>query len=211
MNQPLVPFVRSVLHPTDFSPTSEAAFAHAMVAALIRQARLTILNASGDTGADADRYPQIRDTLQRWGLLEEGSPRSAIVEQLGVEVRKVDVASQDPFQAITDYLYRHAVDLVVLATEGRQGLPAFIRPSVAERVLRHSTTMTLFVPDGARGFVSRENGAIRLKKILVPVDAKPNPREALIRVTRMAMLMNDPDVEIVLLHVGSGGFPITGA
>jgi len=208
MNQPLVPFVRSVLHPTDFSPTSEAAFAHAMVAALIRQARLTILNASGDTGADADRYPQIRDTLQRWGLLEEGSPRSAIVEQLGVEVRKVDVASQDPFQAITDYLYRHAVDLVVLATEGRQGLPAFIRPSVAERVLRHSTTMTLFVPDGARGFVSRENGAIRLKKILVPVDAKPNPREALIRVTRMAMLMNDPDVEIVLLHVGSGGFPI---
>ena len=99
MNEAVVPFVRSVLHPTDFSPASEAAFAHALVVALVRQARLTILNASSGTRADADRYPQIRGTLQRWGLLEEGSPRSAIYEQLGMEVRKVDVSVADLFMS----------------------------------------------------------------------------------------------------------------
>jgi nucleotide-binding universal stress UspA family protein len=106
-----------------------------------------------------------------------------------------------------DYLDRHPTDLVVLATEGRDGVPQFLRPSVAERVLRHSGAMTLFVPEEAGGFVSDEDGTITLNKILVPVDFKPDPSEVLIRVARAAALVDEPSIEIVVLHVGEGDFP----
>src|SRR5512145_1885613 len=42
---PTLPFVRAVLHPTDFSPASEAAFAHALAIALVRETKLWILHA----------------------------------------------------------------------------------------------------------------------------------------------------------------------
>ena len=128
-------------------------------------------------------------------------------EKLGVRVRKVGVDAGNPFKATMDFLERHGPDLVVLATEGRDGVPRVLRPSVAERVLRHSATMTLFVPEKASGFVSYEDGTITLNKILVPVDFKPDPSEVLIRVARAAQLLDEPSIEIVVLHVGEGRFP----
>ncbi len=207
MNDWSVPFVGSVLHPTDFSPASEAAFVHALALALARQTRLTILNASKDKDDQWMRFPQVRKTLERWGLLEEGSGRSAVGDELGVYVRKIGVDAGSPFKATMDFLERDPTDLVVLATEGRDGVPGFLRPSVAERVLRHSGSMTLFVPEKARGFVSRDDGTITLNKILVPVDFQPDSSEVLIRVARAAGLLDEPSIEIVVLHVGEGDFP----
>ncbi len=209
MNDLSVPFVNSVLHPTDFSPASEAAFAHALALSLARQTRLTILNASTNEDAHWTRFPQVRETLERWGLLDERSPRSAVGDELGVRVRKIgiDAGSGSPFEAIMDFLERDHPDLVVLSTQGRDGIPRFLRPSVAERILRHSGTMTLFVPEKASGFVSHDDGTIRLNKILVPIDFKPDPSEVLIRVARAARLLDEPSIEIVVLHVGDGRFP----
>ena len=207
MNDWPVPFVGSVLHPTDFSPASEAAFAHALALAMARQTRLTILNASTNEDVQWTRFPHVRQTLERWGLLEEGSPRSAVADELGVRVRKLGVHDGSPFEATTGFLDSHPTDLVVLGTEGRAGLPQFLRPSVAERILRHSGTMTLFVPEKASGFVSEEDGTITLNKILVPVDFKPDPSKVLIRVAGAAALLEDPSIEIVVLHVGGGHFP----
>ena len=42
------PFVRSILHPTDFSQASHTAFAHALAIVLYRQARLRILHVARD-------------------------------------------------------------------------------------------------------------------------------------------------------------------
>lgn len=207
MNAPFVPLIASVLHTTDFSPASEAAFIHALALALARETRLTILNASTDESVQWTRFPQVRETLERWGLLEEGSAKTAVGDELGVKVRKIGMDAGDPFKATMAFLEHNSTDLVVLATEGRDGLPQFLRPSVGERVLRRSGTMTLFVPGGATGFVSHESGAITLKKILVPVDFKPDPTEVLTRVTRTVELLDDPSIEIVVLHVGEGGFP----
>lgn len=207
MSDSSVPFVGSVLHPTDFSPASEAAFVHALALALARQARFTILNASEDENLHWTRFPRVRQTLERWGLLEEGSPRLAVGDELGVHVRKLSVHEGSPFKATMGFLDSHPTDLVVLATEGRAGVAQFLRPSVAERVLRHSGTMTLFVPEKASGFVSDEDGAITLNKILVPVDFKPDPSEVLLRVARAASLLEEPSIEIVVLHVGKGRFP----
>ena len=207
MNDSPFPVVRSVLHPTDFSPASEAAFAHALALALARKTQLTILNASKDKDAQWSRFPAVRETLERWGLLKEGSDRSAVHDELGVQVRNVDVDEGSPFKATMGFLDSHPTDLVVIATEGRDGLPGFLRPSVAEKLLRHSGTMTLFVPANTQGFVSYEDGSITLDQILVPVDFEPDPTEALVRVARAAELLDRPLIDIVLLHVGEGRFP----
>ena len=75
-----VPLVASVLHPTDFSPASNRAFAHALAIALIRQTELTILHVGPEKGPNVKwtEFPPVRKTMEQWGLLEPASPRSAV-------------------------------------------------------------------------------------------------------------------------------------
>ncbi len=202
------PFVSSVFHPTDFSEASHLAFAHALAVALLRQTELTILHADRDFVAEDAwlKFPAVRRTLEGWGCLEPGSPRSAVVEQLEVRVKKVSLRSRSPATAILEYLDDHDTDLIVLATEGRDGLPGWLKPSVAERVARESRTMTLFVPAGARGFVHPREGTIDLSRILVPLAHEPDARAALAVAARVARLAVEP-VELVLLHVGDAPMP----
>lgn len=204
-NEPL-PFVHAVLHPTDFSPASEAAFAHALAIALVRQTKLWILHAgTEDAGPDWHSFPAVRETLSRWGLLGADAPRSAIYNDLHVRVAKVTTRENDPVQATLEFLETHEPDLLVLATEGREGLPRWLRPSRAETLARRIGTRTLFVPEGVRGFVSLATGTTSLRRILVPVDHAPRADHAVEAATRAASALGDPPVEITLLHVGEPG------
>jgi nucleotide-binding universal stress UspA family protein len=195
--------VESVLHPTDFSAASDRAFAHALAVALLRRTRFTLLNVSREpTGRDWSEFPAVRETLERWGLLEPGSPRSAVYRELGVRVQKITAGGRNPVQAILDRIAAEPVELVVLATEARSGPLRWLRRSVAESVARASGVMTLFVPRGARGFVNLDNGHLALKRILVPVAVAPSAQDAVEFAARIARLIGEGDVEIALLHVG---------
>ena len=196
-----VPFVESVFHPSDFSAESEHAFAHALAIALIRKTSFTILHVGGDK-TPWTKFPPVRATLERWGLLKKGSPRSAVFEDLGTRIKKVAVRENKPLDAMLDFLERHPTDLIVVATGGREGLPRWIRPSVAEQVARKSDTMTLFVPHLAKGFVSPQDGSISLQRILIPFDHDPNPRSVIAYSTRAAKAAGSQPVEIIMFHVG---------
>lgn len=197
-----VPFVNSIFHPSDFSEASESAFAHALAIALRRKCRFTILHAGRSREAWTN-FPAIRSTLERWGLLKAGNSKSAVSGELNVQIQKVAIDTDEPVEAILDYLERHPTDLIVLATEGREGLPRWIKPSVAEKVAEGSNTMTLFVPSAAPGFVRHGDGWISLKRILVPVDFDPSPIPAVTYAARVSALANQP-VEIILLNIGDG-------
>ena len=200
-----IPLVESVLHPTDFSPASDRAFAHALAIALLRQTKLTILHISPEQKSDVEwtRYPSVRKTLERWGLLEAGSPQSAVFDELRVKVRKLELRSRHPVLATTDFLDHEPTDLIVLATEGREGLTRWINRSNAEAIARWSRTMTLFVPaDSKRDLVSLSDGERSLKNILVPVDWKPDCTAAVEFARRAAEILGDGNVSITLLHVG---------
>ena len=197
-----IPFVNSVFHPSDFSTASEHAFAHALAIALIRKTSFTILH-TGKSSQDWRKAPAVRATLERWGMLQPGSPQSAVFEQLAVRVNKIGLATDSPVEAILNYLDTHPTDLIVLATEGRSGLPAWLQPSMAERIAADSATMTLFVPDKSRGFVSLKDGSITLKRILVPVDRAPGPLPAIEYSARIASILGSP-IEAYLVHVGEG-------
>jgi nucleotide-binding universal stress UspA family protein len=197
------PFVTSVFHPTDFSEASHLAFAHALAIALLRQTELTILHTGRDFLAEDEwkKFPAVRRTLESWGVLAPGSPRSAVLEQLDVKVRKVNLRGRSPAAAIEHYVVEHDVDLLVLATEGREGLPGWLNPSLAERVARETKLMTLFVPGDGRAIVDPASGSIHLSRILVPVAQEPSAQPAITYAARMAQLAGDP-AELVLLHVG---------
>jgi nucleotide-binding universal stress UspA family protein len=176
---------------------------HALAVAVQCRAALTILHSGDDAGTpdDVEHFPAVRRTLERWGHLEPSSPRSAVLDELGLRILKLSLRERNPVDAAHDYLERHPTDLVVLATEGRSGLPAWFKPSVAERVARDTHSMTLFVRDGVSGFVSPDTGAVALSRILVPVAHAPDPQPALDHAARVARLTETP-VELVLFHVG---------
>jgi len=203
--QAQVPLVGSILHPTDFSDASYRAFAHALAIAVLRQTQLTILHVSKSIREDDDwvNFPQVRETLERWRLLQPGSPRSAIFNELNVIVRKRTVRGLSPIRATRKFLDEDPHDLVVLATEGSEAGPEWLHRSDAEAIARGSGAMTLFVPSRVtRGLVSLENGDLNLKNILLPVDGKVSCKAAIEFARRSAEIIGDGDVRITILHVG---------
>ena len=60
-----VPFVQTIVHPTDFSAASERAFAHALGVAILRRASLTILHVGSESQTDWSRFPGVRAMLER--------------------------------------------------------------------------------------------------------------------------------------------------
>jgi nucleotide-binding universal stress UspA family protein len=201
---PQLPFVSSILHVTDFSPASEEAFAHALAIALLRQTRLWLLHAGRDDFAadEWQKFPGVRRTLESWGLLEPGSPRSAVYDEFRVRAEKVALKARAPMDAVVDFLAENRPDLLVVATGGSRGLPGWLGSSDAEKLARRSGTMTLFVPEGGRGFVAKSDGRISLRRILIPVDEQPDPRHASQVAARAARVLGDRPVSIHFLHVG---------
>lgn len=198
--------IGSVFHPTDFTNASNLAFNHALKIALSNKSRLDILHvgSNGEDESDWFEVPQVRKTLERWKLLEPGSPRNAVAGKLGIKVRKVDLRSKSPRAAITAFLEGEPANLIVLATHGREGPPRWLKPSVSEPVARSARTATLFIPHGARGFVSH-TGEVRLGRVLIPVDQKPDPQPA---VEAMALFLRSIDAQPFLvetLFIGQSG------
>src|SRR3712207_1845033 len=117
-----------VLHPTDFSAASDLPFAHALKVALAAVARLSVLHVepSDPEGVDWTGFPGVRSTLARWGLTEADSPPETVAERLGVRIRKVDLVDRDPVRGIVEFAAEHPVDLIVLATHGRDGLQRWL-------------------------------------------------------------------------------------
>lgn len=199
-----VPVLRNVFHPSDFSPASHTAFAHALTAALTAKAKLTILHVSPQRGDRWADFPGVRETLERWGLLPENSERSA-VSKLGINVAKVQTVDKDPIEAVTAYLTNHSTDLIVLATDQSKGKVRWLNKSVATGVARKARQMTLFIPKGVDGFVSLKDGSISLKNILIPVTFAPPAQPAIQAAVRIASRLSCTSGVFTILHVGEDG------
>jgi nucleotide-binding universal stress UspA family protein len=196
-----LPILQHVFHPSDFSAASESAFAHALKAALSAKATLTIFHVSPDRNEIWTEFPGVRQTLERWGILPNNSPRSAVPE-LGIQVRKIVAQDKDPVKGVLGYLEEHPCDLIVLATQQDKGRGLWQEKSVAKPVARESNQMTLFIPAGVGGFVSLKDGVVSLKNILIPVAPVPKAQPAIQAAVRLAHRLNCPTGQFTILHVG---------
>ncbi len=195
--------IRHIVHPTDFSEASAAAFAHALRIALAAKCPLFILHVSASAAKDDwAEFPHVRHTLHRWGLMDEHESPAAIAEKLGVKVVKAEMMPMRTVHGIMRFLHDHPADLIVLATEGREGLARLEHASEAEALARAARVMTLFVPARARGFVDAVGGKVHLRRVLIPVDHAPAPARAIAAAAGFAQMLAGGDTEQRLLHVG---------
>ena len=195
--------IQDVLHPTDFSEGSLVAFHHALKTAMLARSRLTLLNVSTGNNPQWSHFPGIRETLERWGALPKGSEKSAVAT-LGVDAGKVVAKEGEPVEAVIRYLERHPTDLIILSTSQRDGHHLrWLGKSVSGPVTRKSGEMTLLIPGDARGFVSAEDGSVKLKKILIPVAQTPRPEPALNSAALLVQRMQALEGTFIVLHVGT--------
>jgi nucleotide-binding universal stress UspA family protein len=204
MPQDSSPIIGSILHPSDFSDESDVAFAHALKAALIAHSQLTIMHVSPKATEEWTDFPGVREVLARWGLLPKDAPRSA-VPALGIDVRKVSARHNDPVESVLAFLDHHPADLIVLATHQHEGRSHWMHRSVSEPIARNSGQMTLFIPPGVDGFVSRIDGTVSLRSVLIPIAPVPLPQPALVLAARLVRNLQCPEGTFTTLWVGAGG------
>jgi nucleotide-binding universal stress UspA family protein len=201
-----------IVHPSDFSRLSQIAFAHALKIALLSHAELEIVHVQGHKlGNEKDvhwtDFPGVRATLARWKVVPSSASRED-VERTGLRARKILNSENDPLESMVRYCEEHPPDLLVLATRQRDGLSRWLHRAVAEPLARRSRAMTLFVPSHGKGFVAPADGAVRLEKVLIPVDHVPDGQAAVEEAFFLAEGLGCREVEFKLLHVGTGqGMP----
>jgi len=195
--------IRAIMHPTDFSELSLNAFVHALKLAIAVRSKLYLVHVAHRGNEEPwHAFPHVRETLARWGLFDATEPPEALASKLGIQVAKVEVEPQHPVTGLLHFLAGHPSDLMVLATHGREGLPRWWRPSVAEAMSRHALTRTLLISAQSRGFVDPAHGDVRLTRILIPLDHDPPPAAALRAAQQFALALGlDPAVR--LIHVGA--------
>lgn len=200
---------KSILHPTDFSPASESAFAHALAIAVENKAKLTILHVVRDQKEDVPwhEYPAVRETLERWGDLDPGASRRDIAKKLGVTVNKAVGFDTNIVKSIVGFTEINDVDLIVMATNENREQPFWMQTNVSVPVSQKTNLPTLFVPQEVRGCISESDGQASLKQILVPVDHHPDAQPVLERLVWATRNMGGRTAQVTLLHVGHSSFP----
>jgi len=162
-----------ILFPTDGSEGADVALEHVLDVAERHGASVHVLNVA-DTKRDSvvQLQGEVIDALE-----EEGED---VVQRAAARAteRRVDVVTEvlqgAPDETIVDYADSRDVDLIVLPTHGRRGLPRFLLGSVTERVLRRSPVPVLTMRPA-------EVGDVRYpyEDVLVPTDGSECARDAL--------------------------------
>ena len=160
-----------------------------------------MLHVEASPGAEWQDFPGVRDTLERWGLIPKASRKSA-VGQIGIKVAKVLRLSNDPVKACLGFLEENPTDLIVLAVRQHEGRMRWLGKSLGGPIARRAGQMTLFIPHGVEGFVSRQDGSLSLRNILIPVAIKPRPQPSVEAAARLIRNLQLPGGMVTLLHVG---------
>jgi nucleotide-binding universal stress UspA family protein len=134
--------VRSILVPTDFSETSDAALHYATEMALTLGARLYLMHVPGKTGEHYEaKYPHGQfETATRERL-------SSFLTKEELERLRPEYALRvgPPAEQIVHYAEICDIDLIIMGTHGRSGLAHALMGSVAEHVVRVAPCPVLLV------------------------------------------------------------------
>jgi nucleotide-binding universal stress UspA family protein len=151
--------IKTILVPTDFSDTANAAVRCAAGLAQTLGSRLILLHVVEDVVAKGLTAGVGTAAV---GRLQDDTIREAVekldrtlaeppLNRTGVERA---VVAGEPYAGILSYAQEHQVDLIVLGTNGRTGIARMLLGSVAERVVRTSPCPVLTVRACQHGFAA---------------------------------------------------------
>jgi nucleotide-binding universal stress UspA family protein len=136
--------LKTILHPTDFSPRSEYAFRLACSLARDHGARLIVLHvvtpppavSYGEMILDTDTAAQVEQFWQTLRQIKSPDPAVQVEHQL---------EEGFPASEIIRVAKEVKCDMIVLGTHGRSGLGRLLMGSVAEQVVRKAACPVLTV------------------------------------------------------------------
>lgn len=193
--------INTILHPTDFSPCSKGAFAHAVRMARRHDATLHLLNVAPSLGEDPVRsayelgagetsiYKEVEDKAQV--LMGQ------LIDEAGAQDMAITTAHDRgiaPAPVVMEYADDHDVDLIVMGTHGRRGVQRFMLGSVTEEVVREASCSVMTVRSEGETVPAPPT----IDRLLVPVDLS----EFTVPLFRAALNMAGTySASIDLLHV----------
>jgi nucleotide-binding universal stress UspA family protein len=143
---------QNILVPVDFSPHSDLALRYALELSAKLSASVVALHAyqiplqSYHSFAFAEIAASVETSAQK--ALDELMVKHTAP---GVKLRGVLICD-DPWCGIVGTARESRIDLIVMGTHGRTGLPRFLMGSVAEKVVRTAEcpVLTLHAPEAAK-------------------------------------------------------------
>jgi nucleotide-binding universal stress UspA family protein len=193
VNRRSAAMLSTLLVPLDGSPLAERALPYAEDLARRANGRLVLTRA---VEGDADNAPDERQTA---ALADADAYLQTITENFGT--RGMAAQHSTPFGDIDEQIAAEAenrsVDMIVMATHGRDGLARLFSGSVAEEVLHHTTRPIMFIradDDATTPAAPLPTGA----RVLVPLDGTPFSETALEPACELARLLEG---EVMLLSV----------
>ena len=136
----------SILFPTDGSPGSERACAHAIELALDQDATLHVLHVVETVAPAASLHELIIERMSERGT-ELVETAASDARNRGVAVTTA-VEEGDPAETIVTYSSSEAVDIIVMPTHGRSELTKTIVGSVTDKVIRMGDVPVIVVKFG---------------------------------------------------------------
>ena len=140
--------VRNILVPTDFSDYSAAAIEHASTFAVMYNAHLHVLHVVKDSPTPAKQHTISGiENIPPYTHIPTEDDLRKFVERWLIRQSKVIQAIRfgQPYKEIVKYAHDEDIDLIVIATHGRTGLPHMLTGSVAEKIVRFSPIPVLTV------------------------------------------------------------------
>lgn len=189
--------IKKILFPTDFSTCSEQAFDYALEITRRFNAELHLLhcivvyNATDSftsiSGLEAV-YEKLKDLSveNMTRMIEKNS-----AQDLKIEQQHIPAISAGPM--IIDYAEKYDIDLIVMGTNGRQGVSHMLLGSIAEKAVQSAKCPVLTVREK---LVTKADGIIA--KILVPIDFSQPSLAALEYAKNIARIYQS---RLQLLHV----------
>ena len=153
-----------ILAPTDFSDAARHALIHAVYLARRYDAALHVLHVEEVTEGyyERDEDLRARNEAQMRELLEAQNLS-------GLKVEHAIEAGEVAAPGILEYAEMHAVDLIVMGTQGQRRLKRLFMGSVAEEVVREATCPVMVIREHDRSFADKGIG-----RLLVPLDLSEN-------------------------------------
>jgi nucleotide-binding universal stress UspA family protein len=147
--------IANILVATDFSEAADSALEYARTFARDFGSNLHVLHVAENLLARQYGSDTYVGDLTRFQTELEESARKRINDRLGPKaadarwLQGVVVTADSPAEAIVEYAKDANIDLIVMGTHGRSGLPRLLLGSVAERVLRTANcpVMTVHQPE----------------------------------------------------------------
>jgi nucleotide-binding universal stress UspA family protein len=141
--------LRRILHPTDFSSASSAAYRRAVELAKANRAELLLVHVLSPLVLPTDGYvsPKLYDEMSTAAHAAGRKQLDALVKkatQAGVRARPLLLEGL-PHERIAQAARSKKADVVVVGTHGRTGFSRFFLGSVASRVLAVSPCPVLTV------------------------------------------------------------------